>query len=221
MSNYKKDVVDQQYPMRINKYLAVQGISSRREADHLIVEGKVRINGVQAKLGDKVCEGDDIQVSRDTRKLVYVAFNKPRGVITHSPQQGEKSIQDMLGPSMKHLAPLGRLDKDSHGLILLTNDGRVNGRLLHPSSDHEKEYEVRVDAYLSPRFLVHMSRGVQLEDGYTTKRCVVHKLRRDVFRIILTEGKKHQIRRMCDALGYAVLDLERIVTDPPAPCGYA
>ena len=207
------------YPIRINKYLAQKKICARREADVLVAQKKVKINNRIAVLGDKVLEGDKVTVIAQTgkvKKLIYIAFNKPKGVITHSPQEGEPSVKDVIGldPTSPRLRgasvfPLGRLDKDSSGLIILTNDGRVTDRLLNPKYNHEKEYIVRVAKPIDGLFLKKMSNGIKLEDGYVTKKCIVKKVGQDRFLIILTEGKKHQIRRMCDSLGYSVVHLER------------
>ena len=126
------------YPIRINKYLAEEKICSRREADRLIKQGKVKVNGTQAQLGEKICETDKITIDGDLKNLVYVAFNKPKGVVVHSSQEGETSIKDILKLNFE-VFPLGRLEKDSSGLVLLTNDGRVTDRLLNPEYHHEKE----------------------------------------------------------------------------------
>jgi len=197
-----------EYPIRINKYLAYKKICARREADVLIEQKKVRINGRVAVLGDKVLENDKVTVEKINKKLVYLAFNKPKGVITHSPQEGEPAIKDVMNFG-ENIFPLGRLDKDSSGLILLTNDGRVTDRLLNPKYDHEKEYIVKVSKSINESFLRRMSSGIKLDDGYVTKKCSVRKVGEERFSIVLTEGKKHQIRRMCDALGYGVVHLER------------
>jgi len=199
------------YPMRINRYLALKNICSRREADELISRGKVHINDRAAVLGDKVSEEDNVEVFLDdeTKELVYLAYNKPKGIITHSPQKGEKSIENILNFSQK-VYPVGRLDKDSYGLIILTNDGRVTGKLLSPDENHEKEYAVKVDRDITPSFIKHMSEGVELDDGYVTRPAVAKKINNITFSIILTEGKKRQIRRMCEKLGRAVTDLVRV-----------
>ncbi|HAV11509.1 MAG TPA: 23S rRNA pseudouridine synthase F [Candidatus Moranbacteria bacterium] len=197
------------YPARINKYLAHKNICSRREADKLIEEGKILINGKPAKLGDKVNENDSVTTKADPKEgHVYLAFNKPKDVITHSPQGEEISINEVISFSKK-VFPVGRLDKDSHGLIILTNDGRVTGKLLSPEHDHEKEYVVRVDKPIDARFVRKMASGVVLDDGQRTKECKVSKMSTNVFSIILTEGKNRQIRRMCGFFGYAVTDLRR------------
>ena len=196
------------YPVRINKYLAHQKICARREADELILQRKVWINGRVAVLGDKVNEKDKVTVDNFKKDLVYVAFNKPKGVITHSPQRGEKEIKDIIHFS-EDIVPVGRLDKNSSGLIILSNDGRLTDKLLNPIFNHEKEYVIKVNKNIEGSFLRRMAEGVKLDDGYITKKCKVTKISSDRFSIILTEGKKHQIRRMCDALGYGVVNLER------------
>lgn len=198
------------YPVRINKYLAHKNICSRREADRLIEEGKILINGQPAKLGDKINEGDMVVTKADPSvDHVYLAFNKPKDVITHSPQGEEISINEIIS-FPKKVFPVGRLDKDSHGLIILTNDGRVTGKLLSPDQNHEKEYIVRVDKPIDARFVRKMASGVVLDDGQKTKECKVSKISTNTFSIILTEGKNRQIRRMCGFFGYAVTDLRRI-----------
>lgn len=196
------------FPIRINKYLAEKGICSRREADKLIEEGKVTINGKKAKLGETVERNDEIQIEDSTKELVYIAYNKPVGIVTNCPQKGETAILDVL--KLKHeVFPVGRLDKDSHGLILLTNDGRMTGRLLSPRNYHEKEYEVEVDRRLKDSHLVQLRNGITLDGGFITKKCKIKKINDYTFSIILTEGKNRQIRRMCAALGYDVVDLRR------------
>ena len=201
------------YPMRINRYLAKRNFCSRREADTLIEEGIVTINGKKAVLGSKVDETDvvevDTVVKEKIKKYEYFAYYKPMGVITHSPAEGQKSIQQLTDIATD-VFPVGRLDIASHGLIILTNDGRITEKLLHPEYDHQKEYYVTVNKIVNNQFLKHMRRGIQLED-FLTKECEVEKMDNDyMFRIVLTEGKKHQIRRMCTALGYEVLDLKRV-----------
>ncbi len=196
------------YPLRINKYLAAKKIASRREVDELIIQGKVKINGRKAKLGEMVSETDKVELEGDLKKLVYLAFNKPQGIVTHSPKEGERGIADILKYGGE-VFPVGRLDKDSHGLIILSNDGRLTGRLLNPASYHEKEYEVRTNNLVTNVFIKKMSGGVSLGGGYITKKCEVKKKDGFSFSIILTEGKNRQIRRMCEALGYEALDINR------------
>lgn len=205
----KKEIV---YPIRINKYLAYNNFCTRRAADEIIKSGRVKINGQVAVLGVKVKETDEVTIDKDIRrnkKLVYLAYNKPQGIVTHSPQKGEKSIEDIFNYSQK-VFPVGRLDKDSYGLIILTNDGRVTDRLLNPDHYHEKEYLVKVDRTISPGFIKNMSEGVVLDDGYKTRNCEVKKINDLSFSIVLTEGKKRQIRRMCEKLERRVIELKRI-----------
>lgn len=197
------------YPMRINKYLALNKHSTRRGADELITKKQVFINGRLAVLGDKVTENDQVEVRfRGKQKpYIYIAYNKPKDVVTHSAQNGEKEIKHEV--SIKDVFPVGRLDKDSHGLIILTNDGRVTERLLGPSYVHEKEYLVKTKNKLRSSFKEKMEAGVKIEQE-KTGRCKVNIINDHTFKIILTEGKKHQIRRMCVALFQEVEDLERI-----------
>lgn len=198
-----------EYPIRINKYLAIQKICSRKEADFLIGQKKVKINGRAAVLGDKVQENDNVAVENFNKEMVHLAFNKPEGVLTYSPDRKELDIQKLLGKGKK-LFPIGRLDKDSSGIIILTNDGRITDRLLNPKYEHEKEYIVQVNQGITSDFIKKMAGGVRLDDGYVTRPCAVKRIEKKVFSIILTEGKKRQIRRMCGALGYGVIKLERI-----------
>ncbi len=197
---------------RINKYLAEKGFSTRRGADALISAGKVKINGRVAKLGDKVGEADKVEVDQKAiaakqNSYMYYAYNKPVGIVTHSPQNGEQDIAQAV--KLQGVFPLGRLDKDSHGLILLTNDGRVTERLLNPEGEHEKEYIVKVDKPLKQNTLTRLAKGVKIED-YITKPAIVEEMGAHALRLTITEGKKHQIRRMLTALGYVVVDLKRI-----------
>ncbi len=193
--------------MRINKYLAMQKYCTRREADEMIIKQRVTINGAVAKLGDQVGEQDVVEVTFRPRKYRYFAYHKPRGIITHSPQGDEESIEDIL--PIQGVFPLGRLDKDSYGLILLTDDGRITDPLLNPKYAHEKEYEVTTRRALPQHFAERMSCGVDIGD-YVTKPCEVEVRGSRSFAIILTEGKKHQIRRMCEVLGANVADLKRV-----------
>ncbi len=201
------------FPMRINKYLAHTGHATRVGADVLIKEGKVFINGRRAVLGDKVQQDDAVEVTGTAKralKNVYFAYHKPRGVITHSPQRDEEDIKmkTKVIPELLGTFPIGRLDKDSSGLIILTNDGRVTDRMLNPDYEHQKQYVVRTRLPLRPSFKEHMEAGVDIE-GYQTKPCTVQIMGEKVFRITLTEGKKHQIRRMVSAMHNEVQELER------------
>ena len=193
-------------PIRINKYLADHNYCTRREADAYIEQGLVLINGRKAVLGDKVNEGDKVEVLFKEPEHHYYAYNKPRGIITHSPQEGEQDILQSI--PLKGVFPIGRLDKDSHGLIILTDDGRITDPLLHPDYEHEKEYRVTTNEKLVSGFQKKMEKGVDIE-GYVTKPAQIKILGDKAFSIVLTEGKKHQIRRMCAALGNTVDDLER------------
>jgi len=170
-------------------------ISTRRGADELVKYKKVFINGKLAVLGSKVNEKDKVEVRGvEEKEYKYFAYNKPTGIETNSPQED--------------LFPLGRLDKASHGLLILTNDGRITDKLLNPKYFHEKEYLVKTSNKLRSSFKQKMEAGVNIE-GYLTKKCKVQILNDFAFRIILTEGKKHQIRRMCSALFQEVSDLKR------------
>ncbi len=203
------------YPIRLNRYLYLQNICSRREADRLIESGKVFVNGKPAKIGQKIESSDKVTLSQSAEKKVsekiYIVMNKPVGVVSHDPQQGEQSATDLLPREYRsmNLAPLGRLDKASHGLLLLSNDGTIVDKLLNPKNNHEKEYVVEVDKHLDKNFYESMAAGVNIE-GYRTKPATIKKVANKTFSLVLTEGKKHQIRRMCAALGYQVVDLKRI-----------
>lgn len=194
--------------IRINKYLADKGIFTRREADKMIEAGKVFINDRKAILGDKVRETDKVEVRNKTKtNYSYYAYNKPRGIITHSPQKGEKDIASSIG--LKGVFPIGRLDKDSEGLIILTNDGRITDRLLSPKYQHDKEYIVKTSKPVKQFQLSIMEGGMELE-GINTKPCKTKLLNDDTFSITLTEGQKHQIRRMCDNLSMQIESLKRV-----------
>src|SRR3990167_2920716 len=187
---------DSEYPMRINKYLAARGYTTRLGADDLVRQKKVFVNGKAALLGQKVASTDRIEI-RDARprQYKYFAYNKPVDVRT----------EEIKVPGV---FPIGRLDKNSYGLMLLTDDGRVTDRLLNPERAHDKEYLVRTADKLPSNIKRRMEGGVDI-GGYVTKKCVVDRLNDFTFRIILTEGKKHQIRRMCDAFSLRIRDLKR------------
>lgn len=201
------------FPMRINKYLAQEGYATRRGADDLVARGSVRINGRVAVLGDKVEAGDTVTVknSKRLKRYRYFAYHKPKGVVTHSAQGTDSDIEDEIKQvdELRGTFPVGRLDKDSYGLIILTDDGRVTDRLLNPDRVHEKEYTVRTKNKLRSNFKERMEEGVSIE-GYTTKPARVRINGEHSFSITLTEGKKHQIRRMVAALFNEVDDLKRI-----------
>jgi len=202
-----------EYPMRINRYLALRGYSTRRGVDELIEKKQVFINNRVAVLGDKVNKEDVVEVRTQgtPKKYLYFAYNKPVGIVTHSPQEDEIDIKKKTErfSDLRDIFPVGRLDKDSHGLIILTNDGRVTDRLLNPDYEHDKEYIVRTTRKLRESFKKNMEAGVDIE-GYVTKKCVVRVMNDFAFSIILQEGKKHQIRRMVVALHNDVADLERV-----------
>jgi 23S rRNA pseudouridine2604 synthase len=199
-----------EFPARINRYLALQGLATRRGADELIVAGLVEINGAKAQLGDRVQSGDTVEIVRTKKHIAkvytYVAYYKPRGIITHSPQENESSIED-ISP-FPELSPLGRLDKASEGLILLTDDGRVTERLLHPRFAHEKEYLVTVREKALPQMRAILEAGIESE-GELLSAKKVELLGAHTLVLILTEGKKHQIRRMLDAVHLTVEKLVR------------
>lgn len=198
------------YPVRINRYLALKGLATRRGADQLIEAGLVRIAGKKAVLGDKVLTAETlVEVIKDktkpTTKLVYIAYYKPRGIITHSPQGREQAIDEISG--FPGTFPIGRLDKDSEGLILLTNDGRVTERLLHPRFKHEKEYTVMVREAIPSNLKRVLEEGVyNAGEWLKAKKVMVVPPR--TLHIILTEGKRHQIRRM---LSEARLTVEQLI----------
>lgn len=198
-----------QYPIRINRYLALNNYATRKGADELIAKKYVAINGRIAVLGDQVYEGDKVEVSNKTpqKKYVYYAYNKATGISTN-PDAGSKDILQTTKFPVR-VFPVGRLDKDSHGLILMTNDGRVTDRLLSPRYVHEKEYVVKVEPTFSDNFITLIQNGVHF-DKFISKKCLAWRKTKDVFHIVLTEGKKRQIRRMTEALHHRVIDLKRI-----------
>ncbi len=209
-SKTPKNTTSDTYPMRINKYLAHKGLATRKGVDELIQSQKILINGVVAKLGDKVMEADKVEVrgTHTKKNYVYFAYNKPQGIVSTNPQRDEKGIMDNIKTKEK-VFPVGRLDKESHGLIILTNDGRVTDRLLNPIYKHEKEYVVRLDRKYTPGFIRNMQNGVDIGEEEMTRPAVLKEIDEDVFGIILTEGKNRQIRRMTEKLGYTVRDLQR------------
>ena len=198
--------------MRINKFISEAGTASRRGADKLITEGRVTINGKRATIGSQVEPGDDVRVNGNqlfvARNNVYIALNKPVG-ITSTTEKGVKgNIVDLVNHPFR-VFHIGRLDKDSEGLILLTNDGDIVNEILRSENQHEKEYIVSVDRPITPEFLKQMSEGVKILDTVTLP-CKVEQLSKYNFKIILTQGLNRQIRRMCEALGYNVYRLQRI-----------
>lgn len=196
------------YPMRINKYLALKGFATRREADNLITLGVVTINGKKAKLGDKVAFGDDVQLTGETgQKYRYVAYHKPRGTISHSAQFGEEDVADKF--KTEGLFPVGRLDKESEGLLILTNDGRVTERLLSPEHEHVKEYVITTQERIRAGIPGILEKGMHTHLYGDLKPAKAKILDDHIMTIDLVEGKKHQIRIMLDELHLTVRKLKR------------
>lgn len=203
-------------PVRLNKYLSERGVCSRREADRLIGEGAVTVNGARAGMGMRVTNADEIRVNgalicEKVPKKVIIAVNKPVGVVcTTRAFHGEENIVDLVQYG-ERLYPVGRLDKDSEGLIFLTNDGAFARESTRAAGRHEKEYEVTVHKDLTPHFLKRMEAGVYLKElEKQTAACKVTRVNARTFRIVLTQGLNRQIRRMCAALGYDVASLRRV-----------
>lgn len=198
--------------MRLNKYISETGACSRREADAWIEAGRVTVNGALATLGTKVGEGDRVCVDGrevgEAKQHVYIAFNKPVGITCTTERHIEGNIVDYIRHP-ERIFPIGRLDKDSEGLILLTNNGDIVNDILRTENEHEKEYLVTVDRPVTPIFLNGMASGVRIL-GTVTKPCKVKRIGPATFKIILTQGLNRQIRRMCSFFGYKVLRLQRI-----------
>jgi len=199
--------------VRINKFISETGYCSRREADKLVESGKVTINGVAALLGSQAEPGDDVRINgvplqEKPSKHVYIALNKPVGITSTTEQHVKGNIVDFVGHE-ERIFPIGRLDKDSEGLILLTSDGDIVNKILRSEGKHEKEYIVTVNRPITPSFLKAMEEGVRIL-GAMTLPCRITRISDRTFRIILVEGKNRQIRRMCSALGYEVQKLQRI-----------
>ncbi|MDY3529201.1 23S rRNA pseudouridine(2604) synthase RluF [Riemerella anatipestifer] len=200
--------------VRINKYLSEVGFCSRREADKILEQGRITINGKIPELGTKVSAEDEIKVdgkliTEPKEEHVYIAFNKPVGIVCTTDTKREKNnIIDYI-KYPKRIFPIGRLDKPSEGLILLTSDGDIVNKILRARNNHEKEYIVRVDKPITNKFLEQMRAGVPIL-GTVTRKCEVEQLDKMQFRIVLTQGLNRQIRRMCEYLGYEVKKLKRI-----------
>lgn len=205
--------------MRINNYISSSGYCSRRKADEFIKSGKVKINGLKAVIGQDVKDDDVVEVL--DKKIVikhtsiYIAFNKPIGIVSTTDRNIKDNIIDYIGYK-ERIFPIGRLDKDSEGLILLTNDGSIVNKILRSSNNHEKDYIVTVDKNIDSKFINDMSNGIRIfnpvRNEYTlTKKCKVKKINDKVFKITLTQGLNRQIRRMCKGLGYNVVNLKRIM----------
>ena len=198
--------------MRINKFLSETGVCSRREADQWIEAGRVQVNGVVAVLGTKVEDGDQVMVDGQPVAAkparVYLALNKPVGIECTTDRDVAGNIVDFVA-HRERVFPVGRLDKDSEGLILLTNDGDIVNRVLRAEHEHEKEYIVSVDRPLTPEFLEGMASGVPIL-GTITNPCKLTQVGRNTFRIVLTQGLNRQIRRMCEHFEYTVRRLQRV-----------
>jgi 23S rRNA pseudouridine2604 synthase len=198
--------------IRINKYISETGICSRREADKLLELKKVTINGVVAEIGSKVEPGDVVKVNGKPLKVkekpVYIALNKPVGIVSTTDSKEKDNIVDFMNYP-KRIFPIGRLDKDSEGLILMTSDGDIVNKILRSGNNHDKEYIVTVDKPFTDDFINRMANGVRIL-GTITKRCKVARISNNSFRIILTEGMNRQIRRMCEVFGYSVKRLKRV-----------
>ena len=197
--------------MRINKLFSNLGICSRRETNRLIEEGRVKVNGVLSIPGQWVEQEDEILIDDKPiteKKKIYIAFNKPVGITCTSASEVKDNIIDFINYK-EYIFPVGRLDKESRGLILMTNDGDLANKILNSDNYHEKEYVVTVDKPINNNFINHMSTGVYIL-GEKTRSCKVTKVDEYIFKIILTQGLNRQIRRMSKALGYNVIDLERI-----------
>ncbi len=200
--------------MRLQKFLSTAGVCSRRHGEDMILAGNVKVNGaVVTELGTKVdTEHDLVEIDGKpvlaAQTLIYIALNKPRGYVTSCSQTGEKLVTELVSVS-ERIFPVGRLDKDSTGLLLLTNDGAVHHRLSHPSFDHEKEYVVTLLSPVSDSSLQKMAEGIPVM-GTLTRPAEIHRISRYKFRIILKEGRNRQIRRMVQKIGNSVLKLHRI-----------
>ena len=207
--------MSEQAPKRLNKYISDTGLCSRREADKLIEQNRVTINDKLPELGTKVIPTDTVKVdgkvvgavATDKSDRVYIIYNKPIGITCTTERHVKGNIIDAIGHKAR-IFPVGRLDKPSEGLIILTSDGDIVNKILRAENAHDKEYEVTVNQPISERFVKRMARGVPIL-GTVTKPCVVKPMGRDKFTIILTQGLNRQIRRMCEFLGYEVTKLKR------------
>jgi 23S rRNA pseudouridine2604 synthase len=204
----------QQETLRLNKAISDTGFCSRREADRVIEEGRVTINGKEAVLGDRVTNQDDVRVDgrrikfKNPDESIYIAFNKPKGITCTTERNVQGNIIDFIRHP-KRIFPIGRLDKPSEGLIFLTSDGNIVNKILRAGNQHEKEYMVTVNKPITPEFLRKMGNGVPVLDTITAK-CFIKKESDFVFKIILTQGLNRQIRRMCEYLNFEVTKLKRV-----------
>ncbi len=213
MSNrIREEFLQKKEPVRLNKYLSEAGVCSRREADRLIESGRVTVDGRLAQTGMRITPGQEVRVGRKVvsgkDEMIVLAVNKPRGIVCTEEKRERNSIIRFLNyPS--RITYVGRLDKDSRGLLLMTNNGDIINRMMRASNHHEKEYKVTVDQEVTDDFLKQMSEGVHILDT-VTRPCRVTRIGKYTFSIILTQGLNRQIRRMCEALGYQVKDLLRV-----------
>ena len=213
MSNQiREEFLGKKEPVRLNKYLSEAGVCSRREADRLIESGRVTVDGKPAQTGMKVIPGQEVRVGKKLvskgDEMVVLAVNKPRGIVCTEEKRERNSIVRFLDYPIR-VTYVGRLDKDSRGLLLMTNNGDIINRMMRASNYHEKEYKVTVDKEITDEFLEKMAGGVPILDT-VTRPCKVRKIGKYTFSIILTQGLNRQIRRMCEALGYEVKDLLRV-----------
>lgn len=206
--------MEQKEGTRINKFLSEAGFCSRRAADKLIDEGRVTINGKVPEMGTKIFEGDVVcvdgkPIKAPSEEFIYIAFNKPVGIVCTTDDRVEKdNIIDFINHP-KRIFPIGRLDKPSEGLIFLTNDGDIVNKILRARNNHEKEYIVKVNHPINDNFIQKMSNGIPILDT-VTRKCTVKKIGDATFSIVLTQGLNRQIRRMCEYLGYRVVTLRRV-----------
>lgn len=200
-----------QNSINLNKFISSTGICSRRDAEKFIIAGRVTINKNVAQLGNRVFDGDEVRVDgrllKSKPKTLYIALNKPVGIVCTTDSKERKNIVKFIGHP-ERLFPIGRLDKPSEGLIFLTNDGDIVNKILRAGNNHEKEYIVSVDKKITDNFIEKMSNGIPIL-GTVTQKCKVEKITDFVFKIILTQGLNRQIRRMCEYLGYEVTKLKR------------
>lgn len=203
----------EEYHKRLNKFIAETGFCSRREADKVIGEGRVTINGVVPELGTKVAPTDEVRIDgklirEKTEKPIYMAFNKPVGIECTTNLEVRNNIVDYINYPTR-IFPIGRLDKASEGLIFLTNDGDIVNKILRARNNHEKEYTVTVNKPITGRFIERMANGIPILNT-VTRKCKVEQISKYIFKIVLTQGLNRQIRRMCEYLGYEVTALKRI-----------
>lgn len=213
MSNrIREEFLQAKESVRLNKYLSEAGVCSRREADRLIESGKVTVDGVTAQMGMRVTAGQIVKVGKKAvskqDEMIVLAVNKPKGIVCTEDQRERDSIVRFLNYPVR-VTYAGRLDKDSRGLLLMTNNGDIINQMMRAANRHEKEYKVTVDKEITEQFIKKMSEGVPILDT-VTRPCTVKKIGKYTFSIILTQGLNRQIRRMCAAFGYEVKDLVRI-----------